>query len=305
MFSSSKLLCACFAPSTDGMEECEQESGDLQEKKISGDGESAVSLEMEVCNYESQVATTTPQAPFSAAELDREIKLDIEEVINTYEQLLSCGHEGVVNSLMHALVNLSSDMSLNSARCEDPVSLKQFLITLAHPQLLDPDYLPILRSLIVAMDRLPSLSRNSIVQWLQTATSQSVYCHFLEVIRQCITLRIYQGAVDDARRAVRIQGLLYAALPSFPSVPASEFINEALCDEYISSVEARKREYKMWLNDLGTTTTTSAQGVSVPMMVSGSVTSFISFPFVLTAAAKAAILELDAAVQMRQVCKYI
>ena len=286
------------------MEECS--SSDLQDKKCSSlaDGESSLSMAMEVSNYETVTADASPPAPFLASELDRVIRLDIQDCTNMYSALLSCGHEGVVNSLKYALINLSADMSVHASRCEDPIQLKQYLITLAHPSLLDPDYHVVIRSLIGAMDRLPTLSRNSIVEWLKQSVSREIYLHFLGVIRQHITLRMYAGALEDARGAVRVLALLHAAHCAFPSVSASEFINDAICDDYMSSLEARKREYKLWLNDLGTTSTTLSQGVSLAMMVTGNMQSFISFNFVLTASAKAQVLELDAAVQMRQVLLY-
>ncbi|CAE7797574.1 Herc4, partial [Symbiodinium microadriaticum] len=111
---------------------------------------------------------------------------------------------------------------------------------------------------------------------------------------------MYQGALEDGRGAVRILALIYAAHSAFPSVHVSEFINDAICDDYMPSLEARKREYKLWLNDLGTASTTQSQGVSLGMMVAGACQSFISFNFLLTASTKALVLELDAAVQMRQ-----
>jgi hypothetical protein len=275
------------------MEECADESSDKKTTGVDGD--------MEVSIYESMGNTNSP---FSISELDREIKLDIAEVIATYTHLLACGHEGVVNSLMHALVNLSSDMSLNASRCEDPVALKQYLITLAHPHLLDPDYQVVLRSLTAAMDKLPALARSSIVTWLRTSVSKTAYLHFLSVIRQHITLRMYQGGIDDARKGVKLLALVFAAHSAFPEVPITEFVNDAICDDYIPSLDARKKEYRLWLNDLGTTSTSHVKGVSVDMMVAGGMQSIISYPFVLTAAAKASVLELDAAVQMRQVNSY-
>lgn len=271
------------------MEECSEEHTD---KKCGMEGD------VEVSTYESMKNTPSP---FSISELDREIKLDISEVTTTYNLLLSSGHEGVVNSLMHALVNLSSDMSLNASRCEDPVALKQYLITLAHPRLLEPDYQTVLRSLFGAMDKLPPLARTSIVTWLRTSVPKAAYLHFLSVIRQHITLRMYQGAIEDARKAVKILALVFAAHSAFPDVPISEFVNDAICEDYIPSLEARKKEYRLWLNDLGTTSTSHATGVSVDMMVGGAMQSIISYSFVLTAGAKASVLELDAAVQMRQV----
>eukprot|EP00602_Paraphysomonas_sp_CaronLab_P008247 CAMPEP_0185019840 /NCGR_PEP_ID=MMETSP1103-20130426/2420_1 /TAXON_ID=36769 /ORGANISM="Paraphysomonas bandaiensis, Strain Caron Lab Isolate" /LENGTH=687 /DNA_ID=CAMNT_0027550361 /DNA_START=26 /DNA_END=2086 /DNA_ORIENTATION=+ len=294
VFSTPKLLCACFTPTSASMEidsNCFNEKESLFAVKPD--------TKMAVCAYEqtNMAMVGAQSSPFSDSELDREIRLDIADVCRVYDLLVSSQHEGVVNSLMNALITLTADMPRHASSCEDPFFLKQYMIVLCHPLLLDPQYITILRSLVAAVDKLPVLSRTSLARYLETVPL-NVYTHVLNVIRQHITLRMYQGAIEEARSAVRVMAILHSAHWRFPSIPLSEFTNDVICSEYMSSLEARKREYKLWLNDLGTTTTAAAR---IPVdRGSGTLNSFISFPYVLSPAVKAQVLELDAAVQMRQ-----
>jgi hypothetical protein len=289
VFSSSKLLCACFVPA--------DSSGN---REVFGhreaDSANTGKMKMDIAEYET--SQSIPSAsPFSASELDREIKLDINDVSRVYRLLSECGHEGVLNALIYALVTLTSEMPLKSAGLEDPIALKQYLITLALPALANREHHHIMRGVVSAVDNLPPLARRSLTNWLSTTTLDA-YQVYLDVVLGHITVRMEQGSVEDARRAVKLLSLLFAAHPSFPSVPMEHFYNDAICD-YMASVEARKREYKLWLNDLGTINTAAYTPQSRPN--SGSLSSFISFPYVLSPGVKASVLELDAAVQMRQV----
>ena len=79
-------------------------------------------------------------------------------------------------------------------------------------------------------------------------------------------------------------------LPAYPQVDISEFYNDALNEDYFSSQEEMMHELKLWRKDLS---------LSNKFCATEHFQSFISFPFPLTPATKASILEKDALIQMR------
>ena len=154
---------------------------------------------------------------------------DIEEVHQSYAALLNVHHEGIINSLIHALESLTYRMQHEAATCRENASVKQFLVVLEHPELLDPKLEIILRNLLMGLDRIPVSSKVLIVRWLGRSVGFERYKRYISYIKQYTTLRIYQGSVDDARLATRVLEIFHSALPYYGStVSHKEFYNDAL-----------------------------------------------------------------------------
>lgn len=231
------------------------------------------------------------------------IELNLDEVRQVYSLILSCGHEGVVNSLSHAFWTLTSDMQIHSKTYNaSPLFLKLYFIVLLHPNILETEFLPTLKPLFEAFSNVPRETRELIIRFVESWTTE-YFLIFLRIFRQIISVRIARGSVKEARLGVKCLDMLHVAYLNTTrfsvAIPQSEFCIQEVSD-YVSVLEARKREYQMWLRDLGTTNTAS---YSAPRdgVDRHSFESFISFPYILTAGVKASIIELDANVQMRQV----
>ena len=69
-----------------------------------------------------------------------DIDIDIAAVSEAFALLFACGHEGVRNSLGHALEGLGYSMQTQhgTQTCTTPNSLKHLLVVLEHPEILDP-----------------------------------------------------------------------------------------------------------------------------------------------------------------------
>ena len=69
-----------------------------------------------------------------------DIDIDIAAVSEAFALLFACGHEGVRNSLGHALEGLTYSMQTQQGTqtCTTPNSLKHLLVVLEHPEILDP-----------------------------------------------------------------------------------------------------------------------------------------------------------------------
>lgn len=69
------------------------------------------------------------------------------------------------------------------------------------------------------------------------------------MIRQFITLRIYESSVEIAKLATRCLGILYLARGSYPTIAINEFYNDAINDDYMQSREGIQKEFGLWLRD--------------------------------------------------------
>lgn len=235
------------------------------------------------------------------------IQLDINEVQQVYSLIRSCGHEGVKNSVIYAFLTLTSDMQIHSKTYHtDLILLKLYFIVLLHPSILEQEFQQIIKSLFESLNNTTSQSHEVINSYIQTLDPQK-FLYFLKVFRQYIIGRMNQNSIKDARIGVKCLDMLHTAYLHQPTlnqnIPISEFYISNI-SEYLTNLEARKQEYKFWLRDLGTTNTTSY--IPPPHGVERhTLASFISFPYILTPGVKASIIELDAAVQMRQVCQIL
>ena len=69
-----------------------------------------------------------------------DIDIDISALSEAFALMFGCGHEGVRNSLGHALEGLGYSMLTHQGTqtCTTPNSLKHLLVVLEHPEILDP-----------------------------------------------------------------------------------------------------------------------------------------------------------------------
>lgn len=100
-----------------------------------------------------------------------------------------------------------------------------------------------------------------------------------------MTLKFYDGAPEDARKAARVLDIIYRARQYYPAIPLSEFYNDALNEDFMADEETVVNEIKLWRRDM------KAPPADLPK-------SFISYPFLLSPSTKASVLEEDARIQM-------
>jgi E3 ubiquitin-protein ligase HERC3 len=233
--------------------------------------------------------------------LDESIQLNLEEVRQVYSLILSCGHEGVVNSVLYAFLTLTSDLQIHSKSYNtNPLFLKLYFIVLSHPAISESHFLQALKPLFEAFNNVSEESRELIIRFVESWAPET-FLSFLNTFRQNISVRMNQGSVKEARVGVKCLDMLHEAYQRQTRLSASisplEFYIQEVSD-YLVMLEARKREYQLWLRDLGATDTT-ANLPPRPAVDRQSLESLISFPYILTPGVKASIIELDANVQMR------
>ena len=216
--------------------------------------------------------------------------LDISEVHRTYEVLTSSSEE-VQNALLSSLENLAINMPFDAGQCISNGDIKYILIAFEYPELDDPKCTILMKNILTSLEKLPVSLRESISYWLGSMNDEDRYWRYLRNIRQYMTLRMYQGAIDDARSAARALDILYKVLSLYPNIPYTEFYNDALNEDYMSVGDGMKYEIKLWRKyDLKIDNKSKTENLR----------SFISFPFTLSPAIKADILEEDAQIQMRE-----
>lgn len=121
------------------------------------------------------------------------ISIDIDQVTDVFKLLFNSNNEGIQNSLHHALVNLSYNMSVIAPTCTTGNSLKHILIVLEHPHLLDPKYEILLRNILIGINKLPSRSKKMMALWYRDSAGEKRFKTHLTIFRQFMTLRIMQG----------------------------------------------------------------------------------------------------------------
>jgi hypothetical protein len=139
------------------------------------------------------------------------IQLNIEEVRAVFSLIFSCGHEGVINSVMYAFLTLTSEMQHQSKQYHlHSPCLKLFWIVLLHPQILDVHFSQVVKSLFDSLHRVPRESHSTLIEYI-SSLAPSHYSHFLNIFRQYINERILQNAIKEARVGVKCLDLLHSA----------------------------------------------------------------------------------------------
>lgn len=256
-----------------------------------------------------------------------DIDVDLEAVGEVFQTITSCQQlsAGVGNSLLHAFESLTYSLLSMAYSCSDRDQLRVFMVLLEHPSLHHEEYSQVSRNLFQAMDRLPQSSRFLLQRCFRFTAlkvhSAAGFCShrlnkYLETFREHSAQRARAGAVQELRNAIRAMSLVYEALYSScslsrsdqkdefvamdhlsrvgPSLPSDTFYLHEVCEEYMNSPDGRRREYKLWRVD-------RLEKEKLAGSEAYQCQSIISFPYVLTPATKAAVLELDANVEMRQI----
>jgi len=188
---------------------------------------------------------------------------------------------------MNALSQMMNNLYLTSARISDIRALKPLLIALEYPHIDDPSQChTMLNGVLVALDRASVEMRELVTNWFEDLNSPERYLRYLGIFRQFMTLRFYDGAIEDSRIAARTLDLLYRARRVYPEIPLSEFYNDALNEDYMDGDESVFAEIKLWRLDMKAGPSDLKK-------------SFISFPFLLSPSTKAAVLGEDARIQMQ------
>jgi hypothetical protein len=99
------------------------------------------------------------------------------------------------------------------------------------------------------LDKLPLESKKILFQWIKNNAGVERYLKYIIIIRQFITLRIYESSVEIAKLATRCLGILFLARIAYPSVAMHEFYNDAINDDYMQSREGVQKEFGLWLRD--------------------------------------------------------
>jgi hypothetical protein len=218
--------------------------------------------------------------------------LDIQQVEEVYKAI-AAGPPELLNALFNSIESLTNNMPFTASECKTTADLKQFIIVLELPDLDDPKAQIILKNVLLGLERLDFNLRETIIGWICSMDDESRYLKYITCIRQYMTMRLYQGAVDDARSAGRGLSLLHQGSGFYRDVPGSEFYIDALNEDYMSSPNELRHEVKLWKRDLKVMSSDGGNILSA-------LKSFISFPFTLTPATKAAVLDEDAKEQMNQ-----
>lgn len=224
------------------------------------------------------------------------VTINIEEVYNLYNTLLSTKNNRIRDSLSNALEDVAKYLNLaSSVVAKKPISdqsiIHLYIIILEYPELLDPRYEELLRDLFHAMDRSSKECRAIWNRWLRQQSKlvgEERFRRYVNVMKQHITLRLYQGGIDDARICIRILQTLHAVHHLYSNISMQDFYVDALNQDYMTTSEGRKREFLLWREEQR-----HSNKSDVPKQ------SLMAYPFVLSPAIKATVLELDAELQMR------
>lgn len=242
------------------------------------------------------------------------ISIDIECVSQVYRLLLNCGSEGVENALLHAMDSLGFQMQSTAHAHSTPCYIKLYLIVLEHPGLLDPKYSPFLSSLVQGLEKVPVGGKLLLVQWIKQHAGVDRYRRQVCILQQFLTMRILQGQIDKiTKAAAKVLGFYYAARCEYPEVKDSDFYNDALNEEYMRDEGCCRQEFQLWMRDMANATrrmrsddlnadrgwnNVSAANLRGLLGRYNELDSFVSFPFVLSPASKAKVLEIDSITQM-------
>lgn len=222
---------------------------------------------------------------------DEDSGVNLDSVAEAY-RLLATRNEGVARSLFNAFQILATEFQATVLRSPQPLDLRPVLIMLLNPALLDPDYHAVVVAKVCsAIDSLPSPHKRRLTTWFErfSANHMAVAVHALQ---QFITLQFYSServSVNSIQPAIELLGMLSAANDHAFSrtgrhiIDFREFYNDVVNEE-----TSLREDYRRWL-----------QSRDLVARGAGKQFSFCDYSFLLDAAAKASILQLDATVQQR------
>lgn len=213
--------------------------------------------------------------PSSVPNATMPLGVDLVLVSKIYEKIMSLGQE---DSLVNACELLLNNLQYQAEVVDDPAKLKQFVVMLQSPLLIDPGYaMSITQNLIVALDKLrPSMKE--IIQNVFAGYDKQRMEDTLDVLHQFITVRLYsERAIDKYMlSAVKIMAMLAKVNETSGLLNMSAFYNDAINGELDMD-----HDYSKWQKD-------------------GDEFCFCNYPFILDPSSKARVLQADAQDQMRK-----
>lgn len=190
------------------------------------------------------------------------LSVDINEIKKLYDSLFSSTLPSVKKKLFAALNSLLSSMVNvhDFIKSDTPIDvLKAFLIIFELPNIDDPCHFNMLSKFFDSIDKLSVECKAQLMYWIATNCSTERYLRYTSIVRQFITVRVYESeqnatsaALAEAKTGVRVMSLFYFLLPLFPSVSYKEFYNDAINGYYLdsSNIDGRRYEFKLWVKDL-------------------------------------------------------
>ena len=243
------------------------------------------------------------------------ITVDIASVAEVFRLILGSGSEGVGNALLHALESLGFQLQSTSLTHSSPKQMKLYLLSLEMPSLFDPKWQQFLAYLFSALVRTPVQGKLLLVNWIKKEAGVDRFRRHVSLLQQFLTIRVMTGVIDRVTKsAAKLLGCYYAAREEYPEVSESDFHNDAINAEYFRDENAATQEYRLWLTDMTNTKRrhsdvkidygwSNTSDVANFELLLGSMedrNSLVSYPFVLSPASKAKVLELDAIQQMNR-----
>lgn len=247
------------------------------------------------------------------------VPIDLLKVDYIYNRIYSCEHTGVRNAIKWALETLSTTLRYRppAASLADPAGLLiPCVVILETPDLNHTNFIETLRNVIFVFYNSTTEIKQRLLEYICNI-SEDRFCRHVAALQNFITDRVDKGAVDEFKQAVAVLSLwVVAAKQFFPASPRILFCNAAVNESYASSRNGKRQEYSLWLKDLGTkdgkkpsaiqaitvqhSSSGKAVSITVPIILERKYESLVSYPFVLSPGIKAAVLELDAARQMKE-----
>jgi len=245
------------------------------------------------------------------------IKVDIASVAEVFRLVLGSGSEGVGNALLHALESLGFQLQSLALTHSSPKQMKLYIIALEMPSLFDPKWQQFLAYLFSALVRTPVQGKVLFVNWIKNTAGVGRFRRHVSLLQQFLTIRVLTGVIDRVTKsAAKLLGCYYAAREEYPEVSESDFHNDAINAEYFREDNAAKQEYSLWLTDIANTKRrqsdintkidygwSNTSDISNFELLLGSMedkNSLVSYPYILSTASKAKVLELDANQQMNR-----
>lgn len=232
--------------------------------------------------------------------------VDREELANVYALLSSAlqnspEQDALQNTMQNAMDTLVNQPWNLCASWKTPGSLRFILVLFEHPLLFDPDYVHIVGGLCKLFFHTSPEAKDLIrTQWRDHFSHDELY-RLLQILQQSITVCLYGSRRMD---------LVYAACSvlkeihainlecSEPFATYEEFYNDAVNSEVdIVQDYARSLIYLKKKRALNAATAEEEQAPIPPRMLSEM--SFCDFPFVLDAASKSRVLQIDSDLEQR------
>jgi ubiquitin-protein ligase E3 A len=181
-------------------------------------------------------------------------------------------------ALATALTTLTTQLASTSPKDVPLLALRSYAVLLEIRSFLDPAFNDAFKQLSKAVTNLPTASQEQIWKWISRYNLERLE-FMVSAVQQYITVRWYTSRLlDDIMHAVRLLKMLHEANKlkeqmDLPALPYATFYNDAVNTELDI-----KNDYRRWKH--------------------GSGFAFASAPFIFDPAAKAQILQFDAAIQM-------